>query len=69
MAQDRWYKQEETDKTWWLDNGSEVKGEMIFSFDKKKKYNIFLDYPQNMTQKEVRVFNKENPFWVEFFSE
>ncbi|WP_022775123.1 DUF7675 family protein [Butyrivibrio sp. AE2015] len=33
-----WYKNEETDYIWWLDNGDEVTGEWIFSFDKKKTY-------------------------------
>lgn len=67
MAENRWYKEEETDRIWWLDNGDEVRGVFIFSFDKKKQYNLFQDYPHNMTSEEVEVFNKENPFWADFF--
>ena len=62
-----WYKEEEGNKVWWLDNGEEVKGVMIFSFDRKKKYNLFLDYPHNLSKKEVEIFNEEYPFWADFF--
>lgn len=61
-----WYKEEPSDTIWWLDN--ERVGEFVFSFDKKKQYNLFADYPHNMTPEEVKVFNKENPFWADFFS-
>ena len=30
------YKNNPKDKVWWVDNGDDVKGEMVFSFDKKK---------------------------------
>jgi len=43
--------------------------EFLFSFDKKKIYNLFLDYPHNMTEEEVRIFDSENPFWRDFFSD
>lgn len=69
MEENRWYKENETDLIWWLDNGSEVIGEFIFSFDKKKKYNLYADYPHNMTEKEVEIFNRENPFWENYFSD
>lgn len=63
----KWYKNEDGDKIWWLDNSDEVIGEFIFSFDKKKQYNLFEDYPHNMTAKEVEIFDKENPYWANFF--
>ncbi len=64
---DIWYKNEPSDKVWWLDNGAYVKGEHVFSFDKKHKYNLFADYPHNMKPEEVTIFDNENPFWAEFF--
>lgn len=67
--QNKWFKNEETDTIWWLDNGDEKKGIFIFSFDQKKKYNLFEDYPHNMTPEEVVIFNNENPFWQDFFKE
>lgn len=65
--QNNWYKEKENDKIWWLDNGPEIKGEFVFSFDQKKKYNLFSDYPKNMTKEEIMIFNKENPYWERFF--
>lgn len=68
MAQNNWYKNNDNDKIWWLDNGDERKGEFIFSFDKNKKYNLFRDYPQNLTPQEKDIFDRENIFWKNYFS-
>ena len=61
------YKKNPEDKIWWVDNGGDVKGEMVFSFDKKKLYNLFRDYPQNLSKEEKEIFDSENEFWKEFF--
>ena len=68
MASNNWYKNNNTDQIWWLDD-NDVIGEFVFSFDKKKRYNLFADYPHNMSAKEVAIFDKENPFWVDFFAD
>ena len=68
MSQNNWYKNNDNDKIWWLDNGDEQKGEFIFSFDKNKKYNLFQDYPQNLTSQEKDIFDRENIFWKNYFS-
>ena len=60
------YKQNPKDKIWWTGRIG-YRGEILFSFDKKKIYNIFLDYPQNLTPEEKEIFDRENPFWKEFF--
>ena len=60
------YKNNEESKIWWIDK-IDVRGELLFSFDQQKIYNLFLDYPHNMTEEEVRIFDRENPFWREFF--
>lgn len=68
MAKDIiFYKKEPNDKVWWVDNGGEVKGEMVFSFDKKKLYNLYKDYPHNLTEEEREIFDAENEFWKEYF--
>ena len=67
--QNNWYKNNDSDKIWWLDNGSEVLGQFVFSFDKKKKYNMFADYPYKLTKEEVEIFNAENPFWADYFKD
>lgn len=60
-----WYKKNPTDKIWWLDN-LDVIGEMIFSFDKKTKMNLFTDYPHKLTETQKAIFDKENPYWANF---
>lgn len=44
-----------------------VIGKLLFSFDKKKIYNLWEDYPHNFTKEEKDIFDKEYPFWAEFF--
>ena len=61
------YKNKETDVIWWVDN-IEYRGQHLFSFDKVKIYNLFSDYPHNLTSEEVEIFNEENPYWRDFFS-
>ena len=65
------YKEKPTDKVYWVEQPDEEKkiGEFLFSFDKKKVYNLFRDYPRNMTAKEVEIFDKECPFWADFFKD
>ena len=65
---DNFYKEKSTDKIWWIDD-PDICGEWLFSFDKKKIYNMFADYPHNMTKEEVKIFDKENPFWADFFKD
>lgn len=62
------YKENDTDKVWWVDN-SEVVGEHLFSFDKKKVFNLFRDYPWALTDEERTIFDTENPYWKEFFAD
>lgn len=62
------YKQNKNDKIWWTCDLDSV-GDFLFSFDKKKIYNLFADYPHNMTPEEVEIFDKENPYWAEFFKD
>ena len=68
VMQNKFYKNEKTDTIWWVDN-PETKGEWLFSFDQKKIYNMFADYPHNLTDEEKTIFDKENPYWKEFFKD
>lgn len=63
-----WYKDDPDDKIWWLDN-YDVIGEWIFSFDKVKVYNMFRDYPHALSKEEKEIFDKENPYWADFFKD
>lgn len=67
MKGDGFYKENPMDKIWWKE--SEQVGVWEFSFDKQKVYNMFRDYPHNMTKNEVAIFDKENPFWADFFKD
>lgn len=62
------YKNNESDSVWWIDN-LETVGEFLFSFDKNKIYNLFADYPHNLSKEEKEIFDKENPYWKDFFKD
>lgn len=69
MAQSsNFYKNKKTDIIWWVDNPDDI-GIFEFSFDRAKIYNLFRDYPDAMTPEEVKIFDRENPFWAEFFAD
>ena len=68
MLNRKFYKDEPTDKVWWVDNQDEVKGEHLFSFDKKQIFNLFQDYPWKLSKEQKEIFDKENPFWADFFA-
>ena len=62
------YKKNENDNIWWVENKEQV-GEHLFTFDKIKIYNLFKDYPHNLTSEEKEIFDKENPYWTDFFKD
>jgi hypothetical protein len=68
MNEEKFYKNNPEDKIWWIDD-PDIIGEWLFSFDKKKIYNMFKDYPQKLTKEEKRIFDKENPYWADFFKD
>ena len=52
----------------WVDNPERI-GEMLFTFDGKQIFNLFRDYPHELTEEQRRVFDAENPFWADFFKD
>lgn len=64
----KFYKENEADQIWWVDT-SDRDGEFLFSFDKKKVFNLFADYPHNLTPEQKEIFDKENPYWKDFFKD
>lgn len=62
------WKNKETDIIWWTREIGMI-GQPIFSFDKKKLYYLFPDYPHKLTKEEKEIFDKENPFWKDFFAD
>ena len=66
MSDRVFFKQNESDTIWWVDT-TDRDGIWEFSFDKKKVYNMFADFPQKLTKEEVQIFIKEQPYWADFF--
>lgn len=62
------YKNKDKDTIFWIDN-VDVLGEFLFTFDKKKIFNLFADYPYKLTKDEKRIFDEENPYWRDFFAD
>lgn len=60
------FKNKSSDTIWWIAN-LDSKGEFLFSFDKKQIFNLFRDYPYKLTKEQKEIFDKENPYWKEFF--
>lgn len=52
----------------WVDNPDQI-GEMNFTFDGKRIFNLFQDYPHELTEEQKALFDKENPFWADFFKD
>lgn len=67
--QNKFYKNEESNKIWWIDNSEDQVGVWLFSFDKKKIFNLFADYPHNLTKEQKEIFDRENPYWADFFKD
>lgn len=63
-----WDKQNEDDKIWWLVDLTKT-GEWVFSFDKKTEFNMFRDYPHELTPEQKKIFDDENPYWADFFKD
>lgn len=60
------YKENDTDRIWWVYTVDNI-GLYLFSFDRKKIYNLFSDYPHKLSPEEKRIFDEENPYWKAFF--
>lgn len=52
----------------WIEDPETI-GEMRFTFDGKKIYNLFHDYPHALTPDEKEAFDQKNPYWVNYFKD
>jgi hypothetical protein len=60
------YKNKPDDIIEWVDNG--LIGVFEFTFDHGQTvFNLFADYPYKLTPEQKAVFDKENPYWADFF--
>lgn len=61
-------KNKKSDKIYWTSTLERL-DEHLFSFDKQTIFNLFEDYPHNLTPEQKEIFDMENPFWKNFFGE
>lgn len=62
-----WYRKNSDSKVWWIDEIN-IRGRHLFSFDKQKIYNVFEDYPHNLTKIEKNIFDNEERYSADFFN-
>lgn len=65
---EKWAKQNSSDVIWWKQEPIEERG-VIFSFDQVKEYNMLRDYPGKLTFMQKETFDRENPFWQNYFEQ
>jgi hypothetical protein len=68
MSESSFYKNEPNSKVYWVDNPDAI-GVHEFSFDKKRVFNLFEDYPYALTPEEKAIFDKYEPYWADFFKD
>ena len=68
MVKNNFYKENPTDQIWWVDN-PDAKGVWLFSFDRQTVFNMFEDYPYKLTPEQKAIFDRDNPYWADFFSD
>lgn len=44
-------------------------GEILISFDGKKIYNLWSNYPWDFTNEEIAIFKEEDTYWANFFKD
>lgn len=65
-SDDLFYKENPDDLIWWKET-PDTTGEWLFSFDRETVFNMFADYPWKLTPEQIAIFDRENPYWAEFF--
>lgn len=61
-------KPDEQNEFRWIEDPDTV-GEMCFTFDGERVFNLFRDYPHELTPEEKEIFDSKNPYWAEFFKD
>lgn len=68
VASSDFYKENPDDLIWWQDT-PDITGRFLFSFDRKTVFNLFEDYPWKLTAEQKAIFDRENPYWRDFFKD
>lgn len=65
-----WEKKRAGDLVEWAYTSEVFDGLFLFRIGARGRvYNLFGDYPEKLTAEELEIFNKEYPYWAEFFQE
>lgn len=67
MQSKKFYKNNPNDVISWVD--TDEKGVWEFTFDRKTIFNMFADYPAKLTPEQKEIFDRENPYWANFFKD
>ena len=72
-------KRNKKDKIYWVDHFLSYKskfdfedrmmGELLVSFDRRRIFNLWCDYLWKFTPEQKALFDKENPYWANFFQD
>ena len=62
------YRKGPDKRVWWKHNDDTI-GVHEFSFDRKKVYNLFRDYPWALSAEEQIIFDQDEEFWADFFAD
>lgn len=64
-----WYKHDFGDRIYWRNTefGDLSNASFDFTFDKKKVFNLYIDYPEKLTPEQRKIFKKENRYLAEQF--
>ena len=66
VDQSKLYKRNSNDIIQWVDN--DMLGIFEFTFDGGiTVYNMYRDYPYKLSPEQKAIFDKENPFWADYF--
>lgn len=65
---EEFYKKKKSSRIYWTSPIDRI-GEMCFSFDRKRIYNLFADFPHNLSKEEVAIFCEDEPYWADFFKD
>ncbi|MDL2232377.1 hypothetical protein LJC63_02190 [Ruminococcaceae bacterium OttesenSCG-928-L11] len=52
----------------WVENPERI-GERLFTFDGERIFNLFRDYPYELTKAQKQIFDNANPYWADFFKD
>ena len=60
------HKEDKGNIVWWVEDPNDI-GTLAFSFDRHKIFYLFHDYPYKLSPIQKEIFDRENPYWADFF--